>query len=64
MDSQMAIKISTHMQMLLWPENLDPRILIDLDLDLLVDLVPINPGKESWDLINDLLQANRSAADL
>jgi hypothetical protein len=47
MDSQMAIKISTHMQMLLWPENLDPRILIDLDLDLLVDLVPINPGKES-----------------
>jgi hypothetical protein len=33
--------------MLLWPENLDPRILIDLDLDLLIDLIPINPGEKS-----------------
>jgi hypothetical protein len=51
----MAIKISTYIQTLLRPENLDLRILIDLDLDLLVDLVPINPSKESQDLINDLL---------
>jgi hypothetical protein len=43
----MAIKISTYMQTLLRPENLDPRILIDLDLDLLVDLAPINPSEES-----------------
>jgi hypothetical protein len=35
------------MQTLLRPENLDPRILIDLDLDPLVDLAPINPSKES-----------------
>ena len=33
--------------MLLWPENLDLWILTDLDLDPLVDLAPINPGKES-----------------
>ena len=43
----MAIKISTYIQTLLWPENLDPRILINLDLDPLVDLAPINPSKES-----------------
>jgi hypothetical protein len=41
--------------MLLWPENLDPRILINLDLDPLIDLALINPGEESRDLINDLL---------
>jgi hypothetical protein len=41
--------------MLLWPKNLDLWILIDLDLDLLVDLAPINPSKESQDLINNLL---------
>ena len=46
-DSQMAVKISTHTQTLLRPKNLDPRILIDLDLDLLIDLAPINPSKES-----------------
>jgi hypothetical protein len=51
----MTVKISTYIQILLRPENLDLRILIDLDLDPLVDLVPINLGKESWDLINDLL---------
>jgi hypothetical protein len=43
----MAIKISTYTQTLLRPENLDPRILINLDLDLLVDLALINPSKES-----------------
>jgi hypothetical protein len=60
----MAVKISTYTQMLLQPENLDPRILTDLDLDLLVDLAPINPGEESQDLINNLLQANYSTIDL
>jgi hypothetical protein len=64
MDSQMAVKISTYIQTLLRPENLDLRILTDLDLDPLIDLAPINPSKESRDLINDLLQANRSAIDL
>ena len=43
----MAVKISTYTQTLLQPENLDLRILIDLDLDLLIDLTPVNPGKES-----------------
>jgi hypothetical protein len=51
----MAVKISTYIQTLLRPENLDLRILIDLDLDPLIDLAPVNPGKESRDLINDLL---------
>ena len=55
MDSQMALKISTYIQTLLWPENLDPRILINLDLNPLMDLAPINPSKESRDLINNLL---------
>jgi hypothetical protein len=41
--------------MLLRPKNLNPWILIDLDLDLLVDLILINLNKESRDLINDLL---------
>jgi hypothetical protein len=35
------------MQTLLRPENLDLWILIDLDLNLLIDLVPINLSKES-----------------
>ena len=43
----MAIKISTYTQMLLRLKNLDPRIFIDLNLDLLIDLIFINPGKES-----------------
>ena len=41
--------------MLLRPENLDLWILMDLDLDPLVDLIPVNPSKESRDLINNLL---------
>jgi hypothetical protein len=51
----MAIKISTYMQTLLWPENLDPWIIMDLDLDLIVDILPVNPGSESYNLIDDLL---------
>jgi hypothetical protein len=43
----MAVKISTYTQTLLRPENLDPRILTDLDLDPLIDLAPINPGEKS-----------------
>jgi hypothetical protein len=46
-DSQMAVKISTYIQTLLRPKNLDPRILTNLDLDPLVDLAPINPSEES-----------------
>jgi hypothetical protein len=41
--------------MLLWPENLDPRIIIDLNLDLIIDITPISSGRESRDLIDDLL---------
>jgi hypothetical protein len=51
----MAIKISTHMQILLWPENLDPWIIADLDLDLIIDLVPISMVEGAHDLINDIL---------
>jgi hypothetical protein len=43
----MAVKISTYIQTLLQPENLDPWILINLDLNLLVDLILINPSEES-----------------
>jgi hypothetical protein len=55
MDSQMAMKISTRMQTLLRLENLDPRIITDLNLDPIVDISPVNPGSESRDLIDDLL---------
>ena len=54
----MAIKISTHIQTLLQPENLDPQIITDLNLDLVINITPINPAKGSYDLINNLLQAN------
>jgi hypothetical protein len=50
--------------MLLWPENLDPRIIIDLNLDLVINITPINPAKGSHDLINNLLQANQTSIDL
>jgi hypothetical protein len=49
------MKISTYMQTLLRPKNLDPWIIIDLNLDPIVDILPVNPGSESRDLINDLL---------
>jgi hypothetical protein len=41
--------------MLLRPENLDLRIIIDLNLDLIIDIISINPAKGSYDLINNLL---------
>jgi hypothetical protein len=37
---------------------------MDLNLDLVIDIAPINPAKGSYDLINDLLQANRTSTDL
>ena len=51
----MAIKISTYIQTLLRPENLDLRIIIDLNLDLIINITLINPAKGSYDLINNLL---------
>jgi hypothetical protein len=41
--------------MLLRPENLDPRIITNLNLDLIIDIIFINFNKESYNLINDLL---------
>jgi len=64
MDSQMAVKISTRMQTLLRPENLDPRIITDLNLDPVIDIAPVDPAEGSHDLIDDLLQANRTSTDL
>jgi len=55
MDSQMAVKISTRMQTLLRPENLDPRIITDLNLDPVIDIAPVDPAEGSHDLIDDLL---------
>jgi hypothetical protein len=49
---------------LLQPKNLDLRIIIDLDLNLITDLVPISTTKGTYDLINNLLQANRTSTDL
>ena len=51
----MAVKISTYMQTLLRPENLDLWIITDLNLDLVINIAPINPTKGSYDLIDDLL---------
>ena len=67
MDSQMAMKISTRTQTLLRPENLDPRIVTDLDLDPLhtgVEVAAVNRSNGTHDLIDDLLQANRTSPDL
>jgi hypothetical protein len=67
MDSQMALKISTRTQTLLRPENLDPRIVTDLDLDPLhigAEVAAVNRSNGTHDLINDLLQANRTSPDL
>ena len=67
MDSQMAIKISTYIQSLLQPKNLDLQIVIDLDLDPLyicLEIGPIELPNRTYDLINDLLQANCICIDL
>jgi hypothetical protein len=64
MDSQMAMKISTRMQTLLQPDNLDPRIVKDLDLDPIADVAPVEVSNGTHDLIDDLLQANRTSTDL
>jgi mannose/fructose-specific phosphotransferase system component IIA len=60
----MAIKILTYMQTLLRPENLDLRIITNLNLDLIIDILLINPRSKSYNFINNLLQANRTALDL
>jgi mannose/fructose-specific phosphotransferase system component IIA len=52
------------MQTLLQPENLDPRIITNLNLDLIIDILLINPRSKSYNLINNLLQANRTTLDL
>ena len=51
----MAIKISTRIQVLLQPENLNPRIITDLNLDPVMDLAPVRVTTEPHDLINDIL---------
>lgn len=60
----MAVKISTRTQILLRPENLDPRIITDLDLDPIVDLAPVSLADRAYDLVDDILQANRTSAEL
>jgi predicted metal-dependent HD superfamily phosphohydrolase len=77
----MAMKISTHTQVLLRPENLDPQIITDLDLDPLgtdvgfevdrgqlrtldANVAPVEVASGTHDIINDLLQANRTSTDL
>ena len=41
--------------MLLRPKNLDPQIIINLNLDLIINIILINPIKGFYDLINNLL---------
>jgi hypothetical protein len=41
--------------MLLWPKNLDLWIITNLNLNLIIDILPINPRSESYNLINNLL---------
>jgi hypothetical protein len=43
------------MQILLWPKNLDLRIIIDLDLDPVIDLAPISLVGRAHNLINNIL---------
>ena len=50
--------------MLLWLKNLDLRIIINLNLDLVINITLINPIKSFYNLINNLLQANRTSIDL
>jgi hypothetical protein len=58
------MKISTRTQILLRPENLDPRIVTDLDLDPITDLAPVSVAEGTHNLVDDILQANRTSADL
>jgi hypothetical protein len=37
---------------------------MDLNLNLIVDILPINPKSKSYNLINNLLQANYTTPDL
>jgi hypothetical protein len=60
----MAIKILTYIQTLLQPKNLDPRIITDLNLNPIIDIIFINPIKGSYNLINSLLQVNQTNTDL
>jgi hypothetical protein len=60
----MAMKISTCTQTLLQPDNLNLRIVKDLDLDPIIDIAPIDVSYRTHDLINDLLQANCTNASL
>jgi hypothetical protein len=45
-------------------KNLDLQIVIDLDLNLITDLAPISTTKGTYNLINNLLQANCISIDL
>ena len=58
------MKISTRTQVLLRPKNLDPRIVTDLNLDPIIDLVPVSTADSPHDLIDDVLQANCTSTDL
>ena len=59
----MAIKILLQTQILLYLEYLNPWILVELNTESLdAKIYPINTTE--LDLINELLQANRTAASL
>jgi hypothetical protein len=61
LENQAASKISLRTQTLLRAENLDPRILEELSTAD-VEICPIEASE--FDLIDELLQANRTSASL
>jgi hypothetical protein len=63
LDNQAALKIALRTQALLRTKNLDPWILEELSIDYPeVDICPIKAS--NLDLIDKLLQANRTSTSL
>ena len=56
LENQVATKIVLHTQILLGPEQLDPRIIAELPMDQSLEICPIETS--GLDLIDELLQTN------
>jgi hypothetical protein len=64
LDNQIAAKITLRNHTLLGPERLDPRILAELPIDQYQNLEMCLIEASGLDLIDELLQTNRTAASL
>ena len=61
-ESQLAVKVAVRSQTLLGPDRLDPRILSEMPMDRPLELASIEVS--GLDLIDELLQANRTSISL